>query len=132
MFQISGLPNSNVEARPWAPAEVFPPWRPTDENKLAILCSGMNKIFLEILPGQGSNFINILHRPFALLHWCQKFQSQNITRAKLGNVLSCKKIERKMLMKLTQDGKWWRYLMIWFCGFYYIGQQNGKKQIYKS
>jgi hypothetical protein len=49
----------------------------------------------------GANFINILHVHFAPIFWCQKITKMNVTREKLLNLLLYKKLEHKMLMKLT-------------------------------
>jgi len=47
------------------------------------------------------NFIHILCVPSAPIFLRQKITKPNVTREKLLNLLSYKKSERKMLMKLT-------------------------------
>jgi hypothetical protein len=46
------------------------------------------------------NFINILQAAFAPIFFCQKLQSQTVTREKLHNTLLYKKSRKKMLVKL--------------------------------
>jgi len=55
------------------------------------------KIITEVvvLMRPGVNFINILHPPFAPLFFCQKFQSQNVTREKLRKALLYEKFTLK-------------------------------------
>jgi len=48
------------------------------------------------------NFINILQAAFALLFFCQKIQSQTVSKEKLLKTLLYEKVALKMLMKLTQ------------------------------
>jgi len=49
------------------------------------------------------NFINILRAAFALIFFCQKIQSQTVTREKLRKALLYEKGARNMLMKLTPN-----------------------------
>jgi len=62
-------------------------------------------IFFHRIASTGVNLINIL---WVHLHWyfcSKKLQSQNVTREKLFKALLYKKFTRKMLMKLTPDGR---------------------------
>jgi len=92
------------------------PWHTVYKSMLfplrAFNFSTSSTILLSSRRRQGVNFINILHAPFSYKILTPKITKPNLTREKLLNLLSYKKLARKMLMKLTRTHGWSRNRLI--------------------